>query len=34
MKKLEPAPVDLMLGAVVLALLLAVIIDGIVWSIV
>jgi hypothetical protein len=34
MKKLEPAPEDLMLGSVVLALLLAVIINGIVWSIV
>jgi hypothetical protein len=35
MKKLEePAPMDLMLGAVVLALLLSVVINGIVWSIV
>jgi hypothetical protein len=34
MKKLEPVPTDLMLGSVILALLLVVIINGIVWNIV
>ena len=34
MKKLEPEPADLMLGSVVLAVLLAVIINGIVWNVV